>query len=383
MQTSHIHPRPGTLARHGSLALLVFIAIIIATLMSPTVLAQQTTIAGLPGNHQIATTGNMVNDTKPGSVLFYNYYISDALSSTIDSRISITNTHPTSSVTVHIFMVDSTTCGIADFFVCLSRNQTVTFLVSDLDPDTAGYIVAVAVDSLGRPTSFNFLAGEEYVVSPTGHRFGLSAVAAARLDGSIASSPINSDVITSTLFFNGLQYDYLPQALMLDSFPSQTSAPGLSLGDTRLYLYSPLHNLVTGTSGFAGSLFFLIFDDMENGFSGQLPLFCYLSSDKQRISSVRTAPNLASVVPPGRTGWARFYSLGSLTVASNTSGGQKVLDGVPLMGAVATRMGSYNGGHNMRYLTTFAQGFSITIPITSPPECTDGDYIPPALGSSI
>lgn len=383
MQTSHKHNRAGRSARCLLAAASAFLVLGLTVLLSPAALAQPTMIAGLPGNHQTATTGNMVSDIKPGSVLFYNYYTSDSLSSTIDTRVSITNTHPISSVTVHIFMVDSITCGIADFFVCLSRNQTVTFLVSDVDPDTAGYLLAVAVDSLGRPTSFNFLAGEEFVVAPTGHRFGLSAVAAARLDGSAVSSPLNSDIVTSTLFFNGSQYDYLPQALMLDSFPSQTSAPGLSIGDTRLYLYNPLNNLVSTGGRFSGSLFFLVFDDQENGFSGQLPLSCYLASDKQRISSVRTVPNLGSVVPPGRTGWARFYSIGTLSVASNTTGGQKSLEGVPLIGAVATRMGAYNGGHNLRFLTSFVQGFSITIPVISPPECTTSEYAPTESGSSI
>ena len=382
MHSSHKHTgagRPGLPLIH--ILLISLIPALFALL--PTAAHAQTTIAGLPGSHQTATTGSTVGDIKPGSVLFYNYYVSDSLSSTIDTRITITNTNPTSPVIVHIFMVDSISCNIADFFVCLTQNQTTAFLVSDLDPDTSGYIVAVAVDSLGRPTSFNYLAGEEYAVAPTGHRFGLSAVSAARLDGATVSSPLNSNVVTSTMFFNGAQYDYLPQAVMLDGFPSQTSAPGLSLGDTRLYLYSPLNDLATGGRGFSGNVFFLIFDDQENGFSGQLPLSCYLASDKHRISSVRTVPNLASVVPPGRSGWARFYAVGSYTVASNTSGGSRTLDGAPLLGATATRIGAFNGGHNLRYLTTFVQGFSITIPVISPPECDISEYIPAASGSSI
>ena len=383
MQTSHNHTCSGRQIRQTPATVLILLTLGLVVLMSTVTLAQQTSIPGLPGSHATATSGNTVNDIKPGSVLFYNYYVSDSLSSTIDTRISITNTNPTSSVTVHIFMVDSITCTIADFFVCLTQNQTVTFIVSDIDPDTAGYVLAVAVDSLGRPTSFNYLAGEEFVVAPTGHRFGLSAVAAARLDGAYVSSPTNSDIVTSTLFFNGSQYDYLPQSLMLDSFPSQTAAPGLSLGDTRLYLYSPLHSLVVPGRNFSGNLFFLIFNDNENGFSGQLPLSCYLASDKQRISSVRTVPNLGSVVPAGRTGWARFYAVGTMTIPSDVTGGQKVLDGTPLLGATATRIGSFNGGHNLRFLTTFVQGFSITIPVISPPECDSSDYIPAGNGSSI
>jgi len=344
-------------------------------------------LPGLPGNSDALrraslTPGEVVSDMKLGSVLFYNYYVSDSLSSTINTRISLTNANPLQDIAVHIFLVDTTTCLTADFFICLTRNQTTTFVLSDVDPDTAGYLVAVAVDSDGKPTSFNYLAGEEYSVTPTGHRFGMAAIAAARLDAVNASSPVNSDSISSTLFFNGTQYDYLPQALMIDSFPSQTSAPGTSIGDTRMYLYSPLSSLLQAQGSFAGTLFFLIFDDQENSFSGQLALNCYIASDKQRISSVRTAPNLSIVVPPGRTGWARFYAVGSLTVVSNVTGGTKVLDGAPLLGSSATRMGAFNGGRNLRHMTSFAQGFSITIPVIQP-DCGPSNYLPTPTGSSI
>lgn len=371
-----------TTLRYTILSLLVLMAGLVSTgAVQAQPPALPTVIPGLPGNAATAATGEVVSDQKLGSVLFFNYYISDSLSSSINTRISITNTNPVQDITVHVFMVDAWTCNTADFFLCLTRNQTSTFIVSDVDPNTAGYIVAVAVDSDGKPTSFNYLAGEEYAVTPTGHRYGLSAVAAARRDG-LASSPINSDGVSATIFFNGTQYDSLPQALMLDSFPSQTSAPGSSIGDSRMYIYSPASDLLNGSGRFAGTLFFLIFDDQENAFSGQVALNCYLASDKHRISSIRTAPNLSSIVPPGRTGWARFYAAGSMTVTSNTTGGTRNLDGAPLLGATATRIGSYNGGHNLRYLTSFAQGFSISIPVIAP-DCGPASFRQTDNGSSI
>lgn len=344
-------------------------------------------LPGLPGDtdslrRSSGTPGEVVSDMKLGSVLFYNYYVSDSLSSSINTRISLTNVNSLQDIAVHVFLIDSTSCNTADFFICLTRNQTTTFILSDVDPDTAGYIVAVAVDSQGKPTNFNYLAGEEYAVTPTGHRYGLSAIAAARLDAANSSSPVNSDGISSSLFFNGIQYDYLPQTVMIDSFPSQTSSPGSAIGDTRMYVYTPLTSLVTAGRSFAGTIFFLIFDDQENSFSGQLALNCYIASDKQRISSVRTAPNLSTIVPTGRTGWARFYTVGSYTVASNTTGGTKVLTGSPVLGASATRMGAFNGGRNLRYLTTFAQGFSITIPLVTP-DCGPTNFLPTPNGSSI
>jgi hypothetical protein len=350
--------------------------------LAGTALAQG--IQGLPGSAANAALGLGVSENKLGSVLFFNYYTSDATSAQINTRINITNANPAQDVVVHVFFVDANTCNIADAFICLTRNQTTTFVASDLDPNVTGYIIVIAVDTQGRPASFNFLAGDELVVTPTAHRFGLAAMSAARRDGNFVS-PINSDGITSTMFFNGSQYDFLPYAMVLDSFPSQVSGVGAPLADTRLYVYSPLPDLTTGGPAFTGTLFFIVRDDQENNYSGQLPLGCFLTSDKQRISSIRTSPNINTIVPSGRTGWAAFYGFGNRSIVCNTSGGTVSLSNVPLMGATATKIGStltgLTGGHNLRYATTFnTPGYSITIPVFSP-GCPSVEL--PAQGSSL
>lgn len=328
-------------------------------------------IPGLPGSAPNAAQGAGISENKLGSVLFFNYYTSDALSSQVNTRFNITNVHPSLDIVIHVFFVDSNTCSIADAFLCLTGNQTTTFLASDLDPNITGYLVAVAVDTQGRPVSFNYLAGDELVVTSTGHRFGLAAMAAARRDGNFAS-PINADGTSSTMFFDGIQYDQLPYTMVLDSFPSQVGAVGAPLADTRIYVYTPMPDLITG-SVFSGTLFFLMHDDAEHTFSGQLPLNCYLASDKQRITSVRTSPPINTIVPTGRTGWAAFFANGSQSIACDTAGSRITLSNVPLMGATTTKVGTYTGGHNLRYATTFnAPGYSISIPV-----------IPPSCGSSV
>jgi hypothetical protein len=323
-------------------------------------------IPGLPGDATSAALGLGVSENKLGSVLFFNYYTSDASSSQVNTRINITNVHTVQDVVVHIFFVDSVTCNIADAFICLTHNQTTSFVASDLDPNVTGYMVVVAVDSVGRPVSFNYLAGDELVITSTAHRFGLGAVAAARRDGNFAS-PINLDGVTSTMFFDGRQYDELPYTMVLDSFPSQVSGIGAPLADTRLYVYTPLPNLSIPGPAFSGSLFFLVHDDQENNFSGQLPLSCFVTSDKQRISSVRTSPNINTIVPSGRTGWATFYGFGNRSITCNTNGGTVAISNVPLMGATATKTGNFTGGHNLRYATVFnVPGYSITVPVFAP-----------------
>lgn len=361
MQTSHRR----NLFNFSFLAVLAFFCLS----SSSQALAQG--VQGLPGSATDASLGRGISENKLGSVLFFNYYTSDALSSQVNTRFNITNVNPSQDITIHVFFVDSNTCSIADAFLCLTGNETTTFLASDLDPNITGYLVAVAVDSQGRPVSFNFLAGDELVVTSTGHRFGLAAMAAARRDGNFAS-PINADGTSATMFFDGRQYDFLPYSMVLDSFPSQVGAVGAPLADTRIYAYTPMPDLITGAQ-FSGTLFFLMHDDAEHTFSGQLPLNCFLTSDKQRITSVRTSPPINTIVPTGRTGWAAFYANGSQRVACNTSGSTITLNTVPLMGATTTKVGSFTGGHNLRYATTFnAPGYSISIPV-----------IPPSCGSSV
>jgi hypothetical protein len=337
-------------------------------------------IPGLPGSASDAAQGRGVSDMKLGSVLFFNFYTSDPTNTAqVDTFINLTNVNPTQDVALHLFFVDSVTCNIADAFLCLTRNQTATFRASDIDPGVAGYIVVVAVDTVGRPASFNYLAGDSLVNTPTGHRFALPAVVAARRDGNF-SSPVNADGITSTMFFNANQYDLLPQTLVLDSFPSQVAGIGAAAANTVLYVYSPQPNLAV-PDAFTGTLFFLVHDDQENTFSGSTGIDCFLPSAKQRITSIRTTPNVNVIVPSGRTGWATFHGLGSRSVICHPSGDRITLANVPLMGATATRLGNFNGGHNLRYATVFnAPGYSITIPVI-PPGCPTVEW--PTSGSGL
>src|SRR5262245_6510645 len=111
-----------------------------------------------------------LQDHKAGSLLFFNYYTSGvADSGGQNTRINITNTNNTAPVSVHLFFVNADDSGVADSFICLAPNQTASFLASDVDPGTTGYIIAVASDDAGRPVVFNHLIGDEYVKMMTGH----------------------------------------------------------------------------------------------------------------------------------------------------------------------------------------------------------------------
>ncbi|MEK7830744.1 MAG: hypothetical protein AAB401_06625, partial [Acidobacteriota bacterium] len=91
-----------------------------------------------------------MSDQKAGSVLVYNIYTSSTDPNRQNTRINLTNTNSQLAAFVHLFFVFEG-CSVADNFVCLTPNQTASFLMSDLDPGVTGYMVAVAVDALGCP----------------------------------------------------------------------------------------------------------------------------------------------------------------------------------------------------------------------------------------
>src|SRR5262249_29846639 len=166
-----------------------------------------------------------VSDQKAGSVLFYNFYTSGATSGAgQNSRINITNTSTTSAAFVHLFFVDGSNCSVADSFICLTTNQTSSFLASDVAPGVSGYIVAVASSGVtGCPVAFNFLIGDEYVKLSTGHQANLGAEAFAALyNGVLPGCDANS--VTAVLSFDGVVgagYNRAPRVLALDNFGSR------------------------------------------------------------------------------------------------------------------------------------------------------------------
>lgn len=179
-----------------------------ATLICPTI-----------GPGAAYTAASAVSDQKTGSVLIYNVYTSSSNPVQQNTRISLTNTDSARGIAVHLFFVDGSSCSVADSILCLTPNQTTSFLASDLDPGSTGYIVAVAVDATGCPTNFNFLAGDEYVKFSSGHAANLGAEAISALAGGLAFCNTNS--VTATLSFDGISYNPVPRVLAIDNLPSR------------------------------------------------------------------------------------------------------------------------------------------------------------------
>lgn len=270
------------------------------------------------------------NDMKPGSVLFFNRYTSNANNPQQgDTQINITNTSQTLAIDIHLFFVDGSSCSIADAFISLTPNGTTSFLISEFDPGVQGYLVAVAVAD--GPTQFNFLIGDEYIRETDGRTANLGAVAIAKR----SAGGVESNQEGALLRFNGIEYEQLPATVALSSFNSQTS------DSTLVHLYSPTSNLIIGNP-VSTNVFTLVYDDVERSFSTTVNLVCYRSFTLGilRISG----GSLNAIVPTGRTGWVRFQ------------GGSR-----PLLGASLQRGPVFVGGHNL-HTVTLLSSYTITVP---------------------
>ncbi|MFN7927282.1 MAG: hypothetical protein U0Y68_04940 [Blastocatellia bacterium] len=125
-----------------------------------------TTTGGLPGGAIVDPPGQIqVSDQKPGSMLVYSYYTSN-IQTGADTWVTLTNTSAQYGVLVHVFFMDGASCTQADQFICLTPNASMQLKASEFDPATTrGWVLAVAVDSNGKPAQRNFLIGNAFVTN--------------------------------------------------------------------------------------------------------------------------------------------------------------------------------------------------------------------------
>ena len=241
-------------------------------------------------------------------------------------------------------------CAIADSYICLTGNQTASFLASDLDPGTTGYLVAIAVNAIGCPTSFNYLIGDEYVKFTTGHAANLGAIAFSQLAGGLPVCDGTSN--TAAINFDGISYNRTPATLALDNVGSRADG-----NDTLLILNRIGGNLGIGAASL-GTLFGIFYDDAENALSFSVTGGCQLRNSITN-NFPRITPRFETFVPAGRTGWAKIYNQ---TGAIGITGAA-----INFNPNASSSAGAFNQGHNLHHLT-LNNSMSYIIPVF-PPSC--------------
>jgi len=333
------------------------------------------------------------SDQKAGSLLVFTHYQSSATNvAARDTKINITNTNDSNPIIVHFFFVSG--CSVADFKTELTANQTYSFLTSDFDPDSTGYIMAIAENYLGVPIHFNYLIGDLYTKNATSasasYQANLGAIAfAAEWDpagpdgtgstnlrtvnvqtgerlvgiqipawsGSVTSTSVSARFSgsASTVAASQIGYNRLPSTLALSNIPSRASNDR-----TLVTVIRPTGNLLIGMDN-PGTLFGLLFDDAEQSQSFQIGITCASGLIELSNTTPRTVPRFDSVIPAGRTGWMKLWT--SATVG---------LLGSQIVYNQQARI-NFEGGHNLHHLTLTTPGNTGAFP---DPSCTPTGICP-------
>jgi hypothetical protein len=304
-------------------------------------------MAADPGAAYPATSE--VSDQKAGSVLFYNIYTSaPSGGASQNARIALTNTSATNAAFVHLFFV-AENCTVADSYICLTPNQTASFLASDVDPGIKGYIVAVATDFNGCPTAFNWLIGDEYVKFSSGHAANLGAEAFAKVGAGAVCDANSSD---ATLVFNGTDYNRVPRVLAVSNIMSNLD------GNSTMIIVNRVGGFLSTGAATTGTLFGLLYDDAESAYSFSITGGCQIMGILSN-SYPRILGSFTGVIGQGRSGWMKLYNNGADVGILGAS--------INFNANATSQPGAFNGGHNMHKLTLSASN-TYTIPVF-PPTC--------------
>jgi len=293
--------------------------------------------AVVPGTIVPATSG--ISDQKAGTVLVFNVVTSSAVPGD-DTLIQITNTNSAFGVAVHVFLVDGATCNVIDIAICLTKNQTICFRASELDPGTTGFLVAVASNPfIGCPISFNFLIGDEFVRTTAGGTVFQAQLSAEAISSLLPFGSFNNCDVTGTvasITLDGLSFNFGARVLAASSVLSPADAQ-------TLIVINRLGGDLRGAGGFGvGTLAGLLFDDRENAVSFNIPPG--VCQTRVLLSAAAFRNNLfGRFLARGTCGWLRVQSTSDICIVGS------------ILTSSAT--GLLNGGVNLHKLSQCTSGF--------------------------
>lgn len=300
-----------------------------------------------------------VSVQKPGSILIYNLYTSSSIDpDSANTRINITNTTDYGNVTVHLFFINGNSCEVSDSYLCLTTNQTTSFLASDMDPGVTGYLVAIAVDGLtGCPINFNYLVGDEYIQLQSGHAANLGAESFAAIAETPCECDGNMPIVEIAL--DGENYNMAPRALAASHIPSPVD------NNSTLMAINRVGGDLSLGPGNIGMLSGVLFDDIERGFSFSVVAGCQFREFFSN-SFPRTAPRINQIISSGHSGWMRFFTQDDVGIIGAT---------ITYNPATQSNASAFNGGSSLHKLS-FTNTAKFVLP-TFPSACvyeTEPDY---------
>jgi len=237
------------------------------------------------------------NAQKTGSVLVFPYYNSQAATQS-DTRLTISNVGNVTA-NVHVFFIAGASCEAANLFICLTPRASFSFKASEYDPETTGWLLAVAVDDQGRPIRNNVLVGNGFVREGS-YLGNYGAESFAARSGAVAAFPNNN---TATLFFDGSSYDAVPDQFAVE-LQSPQEVPGQRLvtvglrGDLTASQMSGAGQVGTGL--------------LVNGNESPMSSFVSFLNGNCQAQAIltgttpRVAGGVNTLIPPGQVGTMRW-----------------------------------------------------------------------------
>src|SRR5262249_10112113 len=148
--------------------------------------------------------------------------------------------------------------------------------------------VAVALNSQGVPSQFNWLIGAASLRDAQGHEASYNAVSVAKRTGGPVLSVIGS---VAELKFDDVEYDRLPQLIALDNIQSQ-DVNTASASRTDLSVYSPLADL-SSAGATAAKVTAIAYDQTGHAFPAIVDTTCGLRTS---ASAIWTNPALNTFI---------------------------------------------------------------------------------------
>lgn len=305
-----------------------------------------------PGIAQVGSNAprSAAGSTKAGSVLFFHKFTSDSTrANEVNTLLTVTNTNPRDPVIVRVFFIHD---GVfEDQFITLVANQSRTFLASKESPNMIGYVMAVAVNSQGLPTQFNWLVGAASLRDDHGHEASYNAFAVAKR----SAGPVNFNegAVSSSVRFDNAEYDRLPKVAAIDSLQNQDPATGPAV-TTNVSIYTPLADM-TAASAAIYKLSATVFDDAGKAFMQELSVDYTFDLS---VSQIWTETPFNAIISGDRLGWAAFSARGG---GSNESAPLPLL-GLSLTDGVDSPMSNARNMQTLEWLDSFV----MTIPARMP-----------------
>jgi hypothetical protein len=272
-------------------------------------------------------------ELKSGSILIYPRFTTGTFG---DSRLNLTNTHPTQKVRVRIHfsgLADPTTGK--DLTVNILPNQSISIDPAATVTNQKGWAIAIAIDSRSVPFNFNYLIGSGQVRDQANGSFGYNALAVAK--NSPGALTRNEDQLTADIPFNDLQYDRLASTQGIAALSSQSD------NTTTVGYARPPASLLDAVN-VRGSIQATVYDDLLAAFTATI------APIEVKIGTVRPNPAalpITSTIALGHKGWLK------LSPASPTFPWTSNTPGSAFVGAGTAWSGGFNGGLTPYILTVF------------------------------